>query len=290
MTPGFAKPRSELPWLPYEEQDRVIINSHNFTSAWTPANLSPAIWLDASDASTLYDSTSGGSLVAADGTIARWEDKSGNSRHFTQATSGRRPLRKTAVQNARDIVRFDGSDDNMRLLTGLSGMVQNVSGATVAAVISHRSTPTTSRVCFYASTGTSGGSGRLSLATAVTASNRQTLFGRRLDAQASASILSGSNNIGTAFVSRIGVAKYATSDADLYRAASADGSSTNWTTDGSTSNTAPLTVSIGALVTETDLVSSPADIDLCELIVTDAAESAGTLASIEAYFAAKWGV
>jgi hypothetical protein len=33
VTPGFAKPRSELPWLPYGETDRVIINSHNFISA-----------------------------------------------------------------------------------------------------------------------------------------------------------------------------------------------------------------------------------------------------------------
>ncbi len=33
MTPGFAKPRSELPWLPYESLDRVIINSHNFNNA-----------------------------------------------------------------------------------------------------------------------------------------------------------------------------------------------------------------------------------------------------------------
>ena len=32
MTPGFAQPRSKLPWLPYESLDRVrIINSHNFT-------------------------------------------------------------------------------------------------------------------------------------------------------------------------------------------------------------------------------------------------------------------
>jgi hypothetical protein len=32
MTPGFAKPRSELPWLPYPESDKVfVINSHNFT-------------------------------------------------------------------------------------------------------------------------------------------------------------------------------------------------------------------------------------------------------------------
>lgn len=32
MTPGFAKPRSELPWLPYGKVDRVIINAHNFVT------------------------------------------------------------------------------------------------------------------------------------------------------------------------------------------------------------------------------------------------------------------
>jgi len=31
MTPSFAKSRAELPWLPYPENDRVIINAHNFT-------------------------------------------------------------------------------------------------------------------------------------------------------------------------------------------------------------------------------------------------------------------
>ena len=33
MTPGFAKSRQELFWLPYPEPDRVIINAHNFTPA-----------------------------------------------------------------------------------------------------------------------------------------------------------------------------------------------------------------------------------------------------------------
>ena len=41
------------------------------------------LWLDASDATTLYGATTGGSLVASDGGVARWEDKSGNSRHYT---------------------------------------------------------------------------------------------------------------------------------------------------------------------------------------------------------------
>jgi hypothetical protein len=114
VTPGFARPRSELPWLPYKEQDQVIINSHNFTPAtWTPAQISTHLWLDASDASTLYDATSGGSLVAANGAVARWQDKSGNARHVTQITSGSRPLRKTSVQNSLDAVLFDGTDDDM---------------------------------------------------------------------------------------------------------------------------------------------------------------------------------
>jgi len=83
-------------------------------STWT--NFTPAsvtglqLWLDASDASSLYDATTGGSLVAADGGVARWEDKSGNGRHFTQATSGSRPTRKTAIQNSLAVLRFDGGD------------------------------------------------------------------------------------------------------------------------------------------------------------------------------------
>jgi hypothetical protein len=94
VTPGFAKPRSDLPWLPYEEQDRVIINAHNFTSpAWTPAQITTYLWLDAADTSTIYDASSGGSLTADGGSVGRLEDKSGNSRHATQSVSANRPLR-----------------------------------------------------------------------------------------------------------------------------------------------------------------------------------------------------
>jgi hypothetical protein len=73
------------------------------------------LWLDASDASTLYDATTGGSLVAADGGVARWEDKSGNARHATQATSANRPLRKTNQQNGLNALLFDGSNDAFSL-------------------------------------------------------------------------------------------------------------------------------------------------------------------------------
>jgi hypothetical protein len=78
---------------------------------WTPADTTTAIWLDAADASTLFDATTGGSLVASDGAVARIEDKSGNARHLTQGTLLSRPLRKTSIQNSLDVLRFDGSND-----------------------------------------------------------------------------------------------------------------------------------------------------------------------------------
>jgi hypothetical protein len=66
-------------------------------------------WWDASDAATLFDATSGGSQVSADGEIARWQDKSGNGRNWTQGDNSLRPVRKTSVKNGLDVVRFSTS-------------------------------------------------------------------------------------------------------------------------------------------------------------------------------------
>lgn len=77
------------------------------------ANL--AVWLDASDSGTLFDATSGGSAVAADGGVARWRDKSANAFDAIQSVANNRPTRKTSIQNGRDILRFDGSTDTLQI-------------------------------------------------------------------------------------------------------------------------------------------------------------------------------
>jgi hypothetical protein len=106
----------------------------------TPPTFSPSsisglqLWLDSSDASTLYDSTSGGSLVAADGSVARWEDKSGNGRHATQGTSANRPLRKAGVVSAKDALFFDGSNDGLEF----SGNIENGSGHVSLFVVAQK--------------------------------------------------------------------------------------------------------------------------------------------------------
>jgi hypothetical protein len=82
-------------------------------SAWpavTPSTITGLqLWLDAGDSSSLFDATTGGSLVAADATVARWQDKSGNGRHATQSNSALRPIKKNGVQNGLSVLRFDGA-------------------------------------------------------------------------------------------------------------------------------------------------------------------------------------
>jgi hypothetical protein len=109
------------------------------------------LWLDASDASTLYDATSGGSLVSADGAVARWQDKSANARHFTQATSGKRPTRKTAQQNGLGTLLFDGVND---VLDGSDFLDLNTGSMTIFAV--YKKTATNTRYDFIIKTSTSG--------------------------------------------------------------------------------------------------------------------------------------
>jgi hypothetical protein len=82
-----------------------------------PLTLSPALWIVAGKG--LFDATSGGSAVGAGNTIARWEDQSGNDRHFTAANNANRPTRQTGVINGHEVVRFDGINDWMIASFGL---------------------------------------------------------------------------------------------------------------------------------------------------------------------------
>lgn len=79
-------------------------------SLWTPSAISPHTWIDFSDTATLFDATSGGSVVTNGVGIARAEDKSGNGRNFIQATSGARFTFTSNVQNGLGVASGDGGD------------------------------------------------------------------------------------------------------------------------------------------------------------------------------------
>jgi formylglycine-generating enzyme required for sulfatase activity len=102
---------------------------------FSPSTLSGlTLWLDASHNTTLFDQDSGGSNPSDDDEIGRIEDKSGNNNHFYQDTSGYRPILKTNIKNNLDIIRFDGSDDNMIMSSGLMSDLITASGSTVFIV------------------------------------------------------------------------------------------------------------------------------------------------------------
>lgn len=83
--------------------------------AFTPASISGLqLWLDASDASTLFTDSAGTTLATADGDpVGCWKDKSGNNYHAKQTDGSFKPLIRKAIYNSRDIVRYDGANDRL---------------------------------------------------------------------------------------------------------------------------------------------------------------------------------
>jgi hypothetical protein len=79
------------------------------------------LWLDAADASTI--------TLDGSNNVSEWRDKSGNSRHVTQATTTRRPSYPSSVFGTLPAVRTDGVDDLLRtpsiLATGFFGIAAN---------------------------------------------------------------------------------------------------------------------------------------------------------------------
>ena len=83
--------------------------------SWSPLSISGLqFWVDSADSATLYTDSALTTLAVADGdVVGGWKDKSGNSRNALQTDGTKKPVLKLAIQNGRNVVRFDGVNDNM---------------------------------------------------------------------------------------------------------------------------------------------------------------------------------
>ena len=61
----------------------MIDNDDDGDREWTPADISPVLWLDAADVPTITETG---------GLVSQWDDKSGNGNHATQATGTLQPV------------------------------------------------------------------------------------------------------------------------------------------------------------------------------------------------------
>jgi hypothetical protein len=271
-------------------------------SIWTPVDSIAGLqaWYDASDASTLFDATTGGSLVAADGAVARWQDKSGNNRHFTQATSNKRPLRKTAQQNGFDLLRFDGSNDNMTV-SGSASSLKFLHSADSTIFVVYNWTETTQTLPFLLATAFNDGSVDGSVGAGIRLRND---FGAATPYAKLQWLAIGTGN-GTRINSYTGDNSYPLSSLGLLTLSSSVGASaeadrsvfrrngvvrskTN-AADNSSVNTANSTYDL-QLCTEGAVNGLFAKADIAEIIIYNAVLSDANRAAVESYLMSKWAI
>lgn len=247
-----------------------------------PSSLSPALWLDANYAPSLFDSAVGGSLITTDGSVLkRWEDRSGNSRHITQATTGNAPLLKLAVTGSgKNAIRFDGTDDYMDMPV-INGLLQNLAGFTIYGTFKFASVPTGRTRVFHAS-------GALTSATKTVfgssaTSGKRGVGGRRVDADTFVEVVGAATILSSAFAVQSATVEFSTRNANLYLNNSLDGTTSVFGgAAGNSENITSSLVRIGASATATELFSG----DLVSLLVFQSIHDSTQRANMQAYLAA----
>jgi len=257
------------------------------------------LWLAADDASTLFDATTGGSLVAADGGVARWEDKSGNGRHLIQATSGSRPTRKTATQGSKDVLRFDGRDDGMSVANSTATFKFLHSAAnTLFFVVRVRALNTRETLFDTGTLGSSSGDGGSSGALLMLFTNGAALH--RLQSGANAEV---SNTLATS--SFVAGSSYLVSVIADPTAGTASNRSELRINGGVAIKNNTLTDSVGTGNSRQNFTigqvigfagdgyveyTEYADLDFCEIVIYNSALSSTDRAAVESYLMTKWGI
>jgi len=96
-------------WQLSEAESARRQDSWPFPSISSPTEVAGLVlWLDGSDRLSFFSSAVGGSVLSESGGIfARWEDRSGGGRHFTQADSFYRPSWAPNQKNGQGAANFN---------------------------------------------------------------------------------------------------------------------------------------------------------------------------------------
>lgn len=266
----------------YETDQLNLYIKDKYHQPFTPLNLpNCALWLDADDPATLFDAVSGGSPVAADGQVARWEDKSGNNFHLTQGTAASRPIRKIGVRNGRDVLDFDGSNDALE--RGTTNILRNVAGGTMFMVSYLRGLPTSPNARTLLRVFTSGSNVRMTLDATDSSGAKHRLGTRRVQADSFYSVQSTVPYLMDDYIVTTGVVNYTTRDVLLRVDGIERASGTASWSAGNTEDLDSTTVDIGNV-----LSNNAPDAIVCEAIVYERALSENECILVEQYLMRKW--
>jgi len=258
----------------------AILDAPSSPVAWTPDQLgaSLSLWLDADDESTITESG---------GFVSQWDDKSGNSRHFSQAAGSKQPEYLAVGFSGKPSIRNSTNDT---LGIGGNSLGRNVGGITCAIVGVY---PTgvlfsVNATDFFIET---GGVTRFVMTPNSSAStpNRYALAGRRLDSDSFAGVSSSTDSLadlGNSWI-RIGQRAYS------------DGVANHWT-NGTQDMTNEVVGTQGAGNTsDTDslkaeiffgIAPSPQNTQMSEIVLTHSTMTNADRQKLEGYLAHKWGL
>ncbi len=251
------------------------------SASWTPALITTQLWLDANDSGTITIGTG----------VSQWDDKSGNSRHVTQATGANQPAYNSVQLNGKAVLSFDGTDDCLRRTTGLSGLLQNIGAASIYVVYRQTSAPTAGGSdvihCVSDNAANFARAGIfLTGSPPESGGNGFRLGGKRLDAEAlSNHLLSHPYSSFNLWKFNVSQFDYTNSDAFLYENGVLLGSTTSFATAGSTSNTTPSSLNVGCDTAAAQTITG----NIAEMIITHVV-STSERQLIEGYLAWKWGL
>ena len=94
------------------------------------------LWLAADSGGHLWQESTRITPATQDGDpVGAWDDVSGAGRNALEATVGKRPLLKLAIQNGKPVLRFDGVDDWMATPSITFGSAYTVIMAVIAPTI-----------------------------------------------------------------------------------------------------------------------------------------------------------
>jgi hypothetical protein len=155
-------------------------------TAWSPQDLSPIIWVDPSDSSTIFDATSGGSTPAYDTEIYRITNKASgySSYQFLRNTTSGGLIRRQGDSgtNYKDYMSGNAALQGLQMSTNDIG--KGAAGVTAFAVCKCSANPSTTVAFFWAEVTSGGGLGRVYLDAGRT-SSKLGILSRRIDSGSS---------------------------------------------------------------------------------------------------------
>lgn len=252
---------------------------HKSTAAFSPASLNPVVWLDANDATTLFNAATGGSTPADGGYVRRWMDKSSNGYSYKQTLTPDAtycPIRlATGGPGGKGILHYPGGAA-IQLTTAGGDVFRNTNGGTIIAAVKHNTVPTgLNTICSFE---TNTGLTRMMLS-GGRPSNVWAMGGRCNDNETFKELPSP-NAVGTAWNVLGGVFNYSTKEIYLYK---------NTTTD---ETHAALFTNIGPSSTGTNanqrIGSCTFSTYIGEIIIVNRVLTATEFTNAFAYMNAKW--